>query len=103
MAYTLSQHHAALDAAHDRFLDACDRYERASERAGEKLGDELARIRRLNDHDRYTQMVELVSDLLNYDGGVDWLDGCIETLAGDTDEVPTALVMRWAGETEYLP
>lgn len=103
MAYTLSQHHAALDAAHDRYLDACQRFEDAAERAGGKLADELARIRRLNDHDRHEQMVQLVSALLAEKGGMDWLDDCIEKLSGDTDEVPTALVMRWAGEAEYLP
>ena len=103
MAYTIDRYYDSLLANYEREQDEGQRYQDAAERAAIKLGDELARIRRLNDHDRLEQMTALVSDLLNETGGLDWLDDCIEKLSEDTDEKRTELVMRWAGETEYLP
>ena len=78
-------------------------YEDAAERAGVKLYDRLRRIRGLPETARQEAITELVAELVAEEGGFEWLDSAIEILAQDVDEAPTHLVMRWAGETEYLP
>lgn len=103
MKFTLSDHYAELDAAYDRALAMSQRYEDAAERAGVKLYDRLRRIRSLPETARQKAITELVAELVAEEGGFEWLDSAIEILAQDVDEAPTHLVMRWAGETEYLP
>jgi hypothetical protein len=101
--FTLSDHYADLDAAYDRILAMSQRYEDAAERAGVKLYDRLRHIRGLPETDRQKAITELVAELVAEKGGYEWLDSAIEMLSQDVDEAPTHLVMRWAGETEYLP
>lgn len=96
--HTLSHHYEGATMRHEREQDAAQRHEEAAERAGVKLFDELCRIRRLNPDDRIEQMTGLILDLWNYDMDNSVFDAFIENLAQDTDEAPTALVMRWAGE-----
>lgn len=103
MKFTLTDHYAELDAAYDRSLDMAQAFEDAAERAGVKLYDRLRRIRGLSETDRQEAITELVAELVAEKGGYEWLDSAIEILAQDVDEAPTHLVMRWAGETEYLP
>ena len=104
MSYTLSDHFYDLTRQHEADMDANARFEEAADRAGCKLYDELSRIRKLTtESGRREAMTELVADLLAEEGGFDAFDRFIEGLAQDTDPEPTALVMRWAGETEYLP
>ena len=103
MSFTLADHYAELDAAYDRTLAMSQRYEDAAERAGVKLYDELCRIRGLSETGRREAITELVAELVAEKGGFEWLDSAIEMLSQDVDEAPTHLVMRWAGETEYLP
>lgn len=92
----------AMFGAYERQQDANQRFEDAAERAAVKLSDELLRIRRLSEPSRTEAMVDLVMGLLNYDMDCSVFDGLIERLSEDTGDKPTALVMRWAGETEHL-
>ena len=103
MGYTLSDHYEYLTLRYEKSMDADARYEEAAERAGCKLSDELSRIRSLSTPaGRYEAMLELVGAILAEEGGFDAFDRFIERLAQDIDPEPTALVMRWAGEGEYL-
>ena len=104
MSYTLSDHYEYLTLRHEAAMDAYDRYEEAADRAGCKLSDELSRIRKLStEAGRREAMLELVAEILAEKGGFEALDRFLEDLAQDILPEPTALVMRWAGETEYLP
>src|SRR5690606_28315825 len=104
VSYTLSDHFYDLTRQHEADMDANARFEEAADRAGCKLYDELSRIRRLpTPAGRQKAMMDLVAELLAEEGGVEEFDRFIERLAQDVDPEPTALVMRWAGETEYLP
>lgn len=103
MSYTLSDHYEYLTLRYEKSMDADARYEEAAERAGLKLSDELRRIRSLSTPaGRYEAMLELVAAILAEEGGFDAFDRFLEHLAQDIDPEPTALVMRWAGEGEYL-
>lgn len=103
MSYTLSDHFYDLTRQYEADMDANARFEEAADRAGCKLSDELRRIRSLSTPaGRQKAMTELVAELLAEEGGFDAFDRFLEHLAQDIDPEPTALVMRWAGEGEYL-
>lgn len=102
-AYTLTDHYAELDAAYERRMDMDQRFEEAAERAGVALYDRLVEARKLGRRGHAEALLDIVRELVACEGGPAWLDKMLEHLSQDVDEAPTHLVMRWAGETEYLP